>query len=141
VGEPVEFLGDGWVAAYRAACAGLPPRAGASARLQVVVSGAPGGQVVWWADFADGQVVDAGRGGPVLDDGDPVPGGRPLVALTEPRALAVALARGEVDLSAAFMRGAAKTAGDQGALLRLLAVTATPAYRSATAALAERTSF
>jgi len=39
------------------------------------------------------------------------------------------------------MRGAAKTAGDQRALLRLLAMTATPDYRSAVAALAERTTF
>ena len=141
MGESVEFLGDGWVAAYQAACAGLPERPGTSGRLQVVVTGAPGGQVVWWTDFADGRAVDAGRGGPALDPDDPVPGDRPLVALTEPWALAVAVAKGELDLSAAFMRGAAKTTGDQRALLRLLAMTATPAYRSATAALAQRTTF
>lgn len=137
----MELLSDEWVAAYRAACAGLPERPGATGRLQVVVTGAPGGDAVWWTDFDGGRAVDAGRGGRVLEAGDAVPGGRPLVALTERWDLAVALARGEVDLSAAFMRGAAKTAGDQGALLRLLAVTATPAYRSAMAALAERTTF
>lgn len=135
----MELLSDAWVAAYRAACAGLPPRPGASGRLQVVVTGGPEGDVVWWVTFADGQAVDAGRGGVVLDPDAELPDGLPLVAITEPWDVAAAVARGELELSAAFMQGRAKTAGDQAALLRLLALTATPAYRSATRALADRT--
>jgi hypothetical protein len=135
----VDFLSDDWVAAYRDGCADLPERPGASGRLQVVVTGGPGRDVVWWVTFADGRAVDAGRGGAALDPEAELPGGEPLVALTEPWDVATAVACGELELSAAFMQGRAKTAGDQAALLRLLAVTATPAYRSAAMALAERT--
>lgn len=136
----MEFLSEEWVAAWQAACAGLPEAPGASGRLQVVVTGAgAGGDVVWWLDFADGRAVGGGRGGPALDPDEAGPGGLPLVALTVPRPVAAAVARGELELSAAFMQGRAKTAGDQAALLRLLAVTATPAYRAAARSLAERT--
>jgi hypothetical protein len=135
----VDFLSDDWVAAYRDGCADLPERPGASGRLQVVVTGGPDGDVVWWASFADGRAVDAGRGGAPLDPETAPPGGEPLVALTEPWDVAAAIATCDLELSAAFMQGRAKTAGDQAALLRLLAVTATPAYRSAAMALADRT--
>jgi hypothetical protein len=74
-----------------------------------------------------------------LDPDAAPPGGEPLVALTEPWDVAAAIATCDLELSAAFMQGRAKTAGDQAALLRLLALTATPAYRSAAMALAERT--
>jgi SCP-2 sterol transfer family len=136
----MEFLSEEWVAAWRAACAQLPERPGATGRLQVVVTAGGNGDVVWWLDFADGRAVDGGRGGPALGPDDEVPGGRPLVAITESRDVAAAVARGELELSAAFMQGRAKTSGDQAALLRLLAMTATPAYRAAARALAERTS-
>jgi hypothetical protein len=53
------------------------------------------------------------------------------VLVTMPYELAAAVAREDVELSAAFMQGRAKVAGDQAALLRLLALTATPAYRAA----------
>jgi hypothetical protein len=135
----VELLSEEWVAASQAACAGLPERPGASGRLQVVVTGANDGDVVWWLDFADGRAVGSGRGGRALDPDDEVPGGLPLVAITEPLAVATAVARGELELSAAFMQGRAKTAGDQRALLRLLAMTATPAYRAAARALDDQT--
>ena len=135
----MEFLSEEWVAAWQAACADLPERPGASGRLQVVVTGAGGGDVVWWLDYADGRAVGGGRGGRALDPDDEVPGGLPLVALTEPIAVAKAVASGELELSAAFMQGRAKTAGDQRALLRLLAMTATQAYRTAARALADRT--
>jgi hypothetical protein len=53
--------------------------------------------------------------------------------------VAAAVATGEVEASAAFMQGRTKVAGDQAVLLRVLAVTATPDYRVATARLADRT--
>jgi hypothetical protein len=53
--------------------------------------------------------------------------------------VAESVADGRSDLSTAFMQGRAKVAGDQGALLRILAMTATPEYRSAAAALEDAT--
>jgi SCP-2 sterol transfer family len=121
-----------WVEAYRRACADLPARPGASGRLQTVVTGGPGGEVSWWVTFADGRAVDAGTGSDDAPEPDAASvGGIPRVLVTMPHELAAAVAREEVDLSTAFMQGRAKVAGDQAALLRLLALTATPAYRAA----------
>lgn len=125
----VTFLGAEWLAEFRDACAELPEIPGASGVVQTAVTGAPGGDVTYWTAYADGRVVDSGLG-EHLDA---------TVVFTAPYRVAVAVATGEVEPSVAFMRGSMKVAGDQAALLRLLAVTATPAYRAATAALAERT--
>jgi hypothetical protein len=62
-----------------------------------------------------------------------------LVSVTLPLNVAESVADGRSDLSTAFMQGRAKVAGDQGALLRILAMTATPEYRSAAAALEDAT--
>jgi predicted lipid carrier protein YhbT len=87
-------------------------------RLAVTVTGAPQGDVQWHAVLRDGalEAFDAGA----LADAD--------VSLTLPYAEAVAVYRGELDPSVAYMQGRMKTAGDPGKLLRLLAATATPDY-------------
>ncbi len=124
----VEFLSEDWVALQRELGAALPDRPGASARVQYTVTGAPG-EVVYWLAWEDGRVVDGGLG--------PDPGAD--VTLTTPRALAAELAAARVEPSVAFMQGRMKTSGDQAALLRVLAVTATPEFEAAVLASAERT--
>ena len=61
----------------------------------------------------------------------PPAGAPPLVTITSPMALAVDVAAGDLEPAAAFMQGRAKVAGDQAALLRVLALMATPEYRVA----------
>lgn len=124
----VEFLSEEWVSLQRELGAALPARPGASGRLQYTVTGAPG-EVVYWLAWEDGRVVDGGVG--------PDPAAE--VMLVAPRALAAELASGRVEPSVAFMQGRMKTSGDQAALLRVLAVTATPEYENAVRASAERT--
>jgi hypothetical protein len=124
----VEFLSEDWVALQRELSAALPARPGASARVQYTVTGAPG-EVVYWLAWEDGRVVDGGLG---LDPAAEV-------MLITPRVLATELAAGRVEPSVAFMQGRMKTSGDQAALLRILAVTATPEYEAAVVASAERT--
>jgi len=124
----VEFLSEDWVALQRELGAALPARPGASARVQYTVTGAPG-EVVYWLAWEDGRVVDSGLG----------PDPAAAVMLTTPRALAAELAAGRVEPSVAFMQGRMKTSGDQAALLRVLAVTATPEFEAAVLASAERT--
>jgi hypothetical protein len=132
VGDGAALGSAEWVEAYRSACADLPARPGASGRLQTVVTGGPEGEVAWWITFADGRAVDAGAGRDDAPDPEAASvGGIPRVLVTMPYELAAAVAREDVELSAAFMQGRAKVAGDQAALLRLLALTATPAYRAA----------
>jgi len=132
----VEFLSDDWVGAYRSACEGLPERAGTTARVEQVVTGTADGDVGWWATFVDGRVVDAGRHDVAPDVADlvaaaPAAAAPPLVTITSPVALAVEVASGDLEPAAAFMQGRAKVAGDQAALLRVLALMATPEYRVA----------
>jgi SCP-2 sterol transfer family len=124
----VEFLSEDWVSLQRELGAALPPRPGVSARVQFTVTGAPG-EVVYWLAWEDGRVVDGGLGPDPAAD----------VMLTTPRALAAELAAGRVEPSVAFMQGRMKTSGDQAALLRVLAVTATPEFEAAVLASAERT--
>jgi hypothetical protein len=124
----VELLSEDWVALQRKLGAALPARPGASARVQYTVTGAPG-EVVYWLAWEDGRVVDGGLGPDPAAD----------VMLTAPRALAAELAAGRVEPSVAFMQGRMKTSGDQAALLRVLAVTATPEFEAAVLASAERT--
>ena len=124
----VEFLSEDWVSLQRELGAALPPRPGVSARVQFTVTGAPG-EVVYWLAWEDGRVVDSGLG--------PDPAAE--VQLVTPRALAAELAQGRVEPSVAFMQGRMKTSGDQAALLRVLAATATPEYEAAVRASAERT--
>ncbi|HEX6570110.1 MAG TPA: SCP2 sterol-binding domain-containing protein [Acidimicrobiales bacterium] len=127
--EPVAFLSAEWQALLPGAYADLPPRAGDTALVEHTVTGAPGGDVVCWTAFEDGRLVGSGSGA------------RPeaAVTVTLPYAVALEVATGRSDASAAFMQGRAKVGGDQAALLRVLALTATPAYRVATGRLAERT--
>ena len=124
----VDFLSEDWVSLQRELGAALPARPGASARVQHTVTGAPV-EVVYWLAWEDGRVVDGGLG--------PDPAAE--VTLVTPRALAAELAQGRVEPSVAFMQGRMKTSGDQAALLRVLAATATPEYEAAVQASAERT--
>lgn len=129
MGGEVAFLGPAWHALLPDAYADLPPRAGADVVVEHTVTGAPGGDVTYWTAFENGRLVASGTGA------------RPdaTVTITVPYGLAVEVATGDLEASAAFMQGRAKVGGDQAALLRLLALTATPAYRVATRRLAGRT--
>jgi putative sterol carrier protein len=124
-----KFLGDEWLDAVRthASRQGQPGRDGdLSVRLHVAV-----GDVQFHAIVVDG-ALDAIAPGP-LRDAD--------VSLTVALDDAVAIQRGELDPSVAFMQGRMKTAGDPGKLLDLLAWSAQPAYSSLREALASSTEF
>ncbi|HET6950112.1 MAG TPA: SCP2 sterol-binding domain-containing protein [Acidimicrobiales bacterium] len=125
----VEILTQGWLDALRDAAGGLPERPGASGRMQFTVTGAPGGEVVYWLGFRDGRLVEARLGAAAA----------PEVEVVTPLGLAAELAGGDGDPAPAFMQGRMKVAGDQAVLLRLLAVMGTPAYGTATRAVAART--
>lgn len=118
-----------WVALVVEAYRGLPERPGATAVVDHSAPGGPAGELGWWTAFEDGRLVAAGAGHHRAPD----------VSMASPYRLAVDLATGREDPSVAFMQGRTKVAGDQGALLRVLATMATPAYHRATADLARRT--
>jgi hypothetical protein len=119
-----EFLSDDWFDAARA-IAGSRETAGGSCRVDVVVTGAPGGDVQWHVIVANGSSADIGPG--AGSDAD--------VTLTLTFPDAVAVQRGELDPSVAFMQGRMKTTGDPGKLLDVLAATATPTFAEVRAQL------
>lgn len=125
------FLTQGWLDAHTAAGAELPVRAGVTARLQMVVTGSPSGEVSYVQTIEDGRVV-AGE----LGRSDEVD-----LTLTYPAAEAAAIAKGELDLSAAFMQGKAKLVGDVGSLMAVMPLVQSMEYREVLAAVAEQTEF
>ena len=128
----VTFLSQDWLDALRSATASLPPADGASSLVQVVVNSAPEGNVTYYTRYDEGRVGDAGVGKPPSE---------PDLTLTLVFDDAVLLARGELELSAAYMQGTLKAEGDMSRLFGLLPATHRPEYKSAISQLAEATDF
>ncbi|HKH24112.1 MAG TPA: SCP2 sterol-binding domain-containing protein [Acidimicrobiales bacterium] len=129
----VTFLSEEWAELCRELFAGLPARPGVSARVAHVITGTPHGVVVVGLVVEDGRVLSVATGRAAEADS-----GADLT-ITTTLADARRLAAGDLDASVAVMQGRAKVAGDVGKLLALLPLTRTPQYRSALAALHERT--
>jgi putative sterol carrier protein len=91
--------------------------AGGAIRLGRIVTGGPDGEIRFTAVVADGAVTYLPG---LADDVD--------VTLTDTAANARAMASGELDPNAAFMRGRTKVAGAIGPLLALLAATRSEVY-------------
>ena len=113
------FLSDEWLAGTRELAGGQPERPGASARIQYVVTGAPGGEVRYGWVLEDGRLADAAPG--ELADPD--------VTFTETYADAVLIQRGELDPGAAFMQGRVKVSGNMAKVMSLLPITGSAEYR------------
>ena len=125
----VAFLSQGWCDAQRSLGAGLPERPGASARLQVVVTGAPSGEVHYVQHLDDGRIVACALGDDPEAD----------VTLTQTYADALLILQGELDPSAAFMQGRVKVAGNMGRLMGVLPVLQSHEHHALTASLAAQT--
>lgn len=127
----VRFLSPEWVELQARLAADLPERPGASAVLQVVVTGAPDGEVAYVQRIEDGRLAAASVG---RDEGADV-------TLTQTHVDAVAIAKGELDANAAFMQGRIKVAGNMGSLMAVMPLTQSAEYRAVLAALAAQTDF
>ena len=128
----VQHLSEDWLALQAKVGGALPERAGATARLQHVVTGAPDGEVVYSLVFRDGRVVDValGRDDDAADCS---------FLVTHPDS--VLIAKGELDLHAGFMQGRVKMSGDMGRLMAVLPCTQSDEYRAALAEVASSTEF
>ena len=128
----VAFLSQDWLEAQVSANAGLPAAPDASALVQHVVNGAPEGNVMYFTQFDQGRMVEAGVG---------KPSGEPDLTITLAYADAVRLATGELDLSAAYMQGTIKVEGDMARLFALLPATHRPEYKTSITQVAKNTEF
>jgi predicted lipid carrier protein YhbT len=114
----VRYLSQEWLDETRALAADQPPRPGVTARIQYVVTGGPDGDVKYSWELADGTLLSSHLG--TIADPD--------LTITAPYAEWVQIARGELDMSAAFMQGVVKVAGDTGQWLQLLPITRSADY-------------
>lgn len=102
---------------------------GVSIRIQQVVLGGPDGDVRYWTQIEDGRTTRQALG--AVDDPD--------VTITTTYADALAIQRGELDVSVGFMQGRVKVAGDMVKVLELLPLAGDTRWQAAQAALAAET--
>ncbi|HVM05209.1 MAG TPA: SCP2 sterol-binding domain-containing protein [Acidimicrobiales bacterium] len=116
-----KFLTQEWHDESRRMAEGQPERPGASARMQYVVTGAPGGEDVryYWV-LENGKLLESALG--ELEDSE--------ITLTQSWTDAVAIQKGELDPSAAFMQGRIKVTGNMAKLMSLLPITGSPEYKA-----------
>ena len=114
-----KFLSQEWHDQFRSMAEGQPERPGASARMQYVVTGGPDGEIRYFWVLDNGKLVESGVGD--LEDEE--------ITLTMTHADAVAIQKGELDASAAFMQGRVKVTGNMAKLMSLLPITGSPEYK------------
>lgn len=117
----LKYLSQEWHDETRRMAEGQPERPGVSSRLQYVVNEVPGGDAVkyFWV-IENGKLTESGLG--ELEDAE--------ITLTQSYADAVAIQKGELDPSAAFMQGRVKAAGNMSKLMFLLPITSSPEYKA-----------
>lgn len=118
----VGLLTPEWVALHRDATADLPPRPGASARIEYRLTGAPDGDATFHLLLEDGRIVDGDVGA------DPEADFSVLLSLDD----YLAVLAGELDQNVGFMQGRVKVTGNIGRMLSVLPVTTSPEWRDAT---------
>ena len=109
---PVTYLSQEWIDQYNAALAGdeavRAALKGKSAALQMVISGAPQGDVHYWLRIADGG-ASAGLGD--IADAD--------VTISQSYETSAQVNKGELDGQKAFMQGKVKIAGKMLKMMQL----------------------
>lgn len=126
------FLSQDWLDLQRSASTDLPAVPAASAVVQHVVTGGPDGNVTYTTTFEDGRVVEAVSGKPAAE---------PDLTFTVTHEGALRLARGELEVGAAFMQGGLKAEGDMAKLFALLELSHRPDHREMVRQIATQTDF
>ncbi|MSO86568.1 MAG: hypothetical protein EXQ71_03485 [Acidimicrobiia bacterium] len=116
----VSYLSQAWCDRHRELTTDLPECPGATARVQVVVTGGPEGEVRYHQAARNGRWVELALGD------DPAA----EVTLTQTYSDFMAVSRGEVDASVSFMRGRVKVVGPMGLVMGLIPLTGSEPYRS-----------
>ena len=114
-----KFLTQEWHDEFRRLAEGQPERPGASVRMQYVVGAGTDEEVHYYWVLENGKLLESGVGD--LEDAE--------ITLTMTMADAVAVQKGELDPSAAFMQGRIKVAGNMAKLMSLLPITSSPEYK------------
>ncbi len=127
----MKYLTQEWLDVARSLAADQPTHAGATARIQYVISAAPEGEVKYSWVLEDGKLLESHLG--MIADAD--------VTITAPYADWVKISQGQLDASAAFMQGIMKVTGDMGKFLQLLPITQSREYLDLQAEIRRRTEY
>jgi putative sterol carrier protein len=123
------FLSQDWLDLHRSLASRLPERPGATARLQIVVTGTPDGEVAYVQAIEDGRLVACALGREEAAD----------LTLTQTYADAAQIAKGELDGTAAFMQGRVKLVGDMARYMAVMPILQSPEHRAVVTDLAAQT--
>lgn len=113
------FLTQEWLDEVKALAQDQPERPGATARMQYVVTGAPGGDVSYYWILENGKLLENKLG--ELPDAD--------FTITTSYEDSKKIQKGELDPNAAFMQGRMKVTGNMGKLMSLMPLTQSPEYK------------
>ncbi len=126
-----KYLTQEWLDQGRELAKDQPERAGASAKMQYVVSGSPDGDIKYYWVLENGKLLESQLG--EIADSD--------FTMTSTYDDSVAVAKGELDANAAFMQGRIKVTGNMGKLMQLLPLTNSPEYKELGEKLRDATEF
>ena len=126
-----KYLTQEWLDTQREIAQEFPERPGATAHLQYLVTGAPGGDIRYFWVIENGKVLQDSLG----EDPDAE------VNLTLSYDDSVKMQKGELDETAAFMQGRLKATGNMGKLMSLMPLTQSPEYRAIKEKITEQTEF
>ena len=115
-----KYLTQEWLDQGRELAKDQPERAGASAKMQYVVSGGPEGDIKYYWVLEAGKLLESQLGEIAEPD----------FTMTSTYDDSVAIAKGTLDANAAFMQGKMKVAGNTGKLMALLPLTMSPEYKA-----------
>jgi putative sterol carrier protein len=126
-----KWLSQEWLDETRKMAEGQPERAGASARMQYVVTGGPDGDIDYYWVLENGKITESQLG--KLPDAE--------VTLTTAYPDALKIQKGELDANAAFMQGKVKVTGNMAKVMSLLPITNSPEYKQLQTEIAAITEF
>jgi putative sterol carrier protein len=115
-----QYLTQEWLDQGRELAKDQPERAGASAKMQYVVTGGPDGAIKYYWVLENGKLLESQLG--VIADAD--------FTMTLTYEDSKAVAQGELDANAAFMQGRMKVAGNMGKLMQLMPLTQSAEYKA-----------
>lgn len=115
-----KWLTQEWLDETKKMAEDQPERAGASARMQYVVTGGPDGDIRYYWVLENGKLAESQLGD--LADAE--------VTMTQSYDDAMKIQKGELDANAAFMQGRVKVTGNMAKLMALLPLTNAPEYKA-----------
>jgi putative sterol carrier protein len=115
-----KYLTQEWLDESRELAKDQPERAGASAKMQYVVTGGPDGDIKYYWVIENGKILESQLGEIAEPD----------FTTTSTYDDSVAIAKGTLDANAAFMQGKMKVAGNTGKLMALMPLTMSPEYKA-----------